>query len=392
MATSVKTTHKILVLPGDGIGVEIIREAQRVMDWLEAKRDIRFERKGALIGGAAIDAEGAPISESTMKAAHAADAILFGAVGGPKWEPLPFDQRPERGILRIRKELGLFGNIRVAKTYDALVDASTLKPDVVRGLDLIVLRENVGGMYFGEPRGIHTNADGSSYGINTHLYTDAQIRQVARLGFELARSRRGKVCSVDKANVMESGELWRRRVQELRDAEFPDVELTHMYADNCSMQLVRRPKQFDVIVTDNLFGDILSDQAAMLAGSLGMLPSASVGAVRANGTRPALYEPIHGSAPDIAGRNVANPLATILSLAMMLRMSCNLPNEASLVEAAVESALQTTRTADIIEPGMTAVSTSAMTDVVIERLDHLVATGGGRFSTAISSEAVGATI
>ena len=376
--------HRILVLPGDGIGPEIIREAGRVMDWFESRRGVRFERQQALIGGAAIDAEGAPISEVTMRAAHAADAILFGAVGGPKWEALPFDRRPERGILRIRKELNLFGNIRVSKTYDALIGASTLKPELVRGLDLIILRENVGGMYFGEPRGIRTAADGSSYGINTHIYTDQQIRNVARLGFELARDRRRKVCSVDKANVMESGELWRRRVQELRDAEFPDIELTHMYADNCSMQLVRQPKQFDVIVTDNLFGDILSDEAAMLAGSLGMLPSASVGSMRAGGSvassvassRAALYEPIHGSAPDIAGCNVANPLATLLSLAMMLRMSCNLPAEASLLEGAVESALAVARTADILEPGLRRASTSEMGDVVIERLDHLAAKQG----------------
>ena len=370
-----KRTHKILVLPGDGIGPDIIREAERVMDWFESRRGLSFERRHALIGGAAIDAEGAPISEASMRAAHAADAILFGAVGGPKWEALPFDRRPERGILRIRKELDLFGNIRVARTYDALVGASTLKPDVVRGLDLIVLRENVGGMYFGEPRGIRTAADGSSVGINTHVYTDAQIRQVARLGFELARSRTGKVCSVDKANVMESGELWRRRVQELRDAEFPDITLTHMYADNCSMQLVRHPRQFDVILTDNLFGDILSDCAAMLAGSLGMLPSASVGAVRAHGanagTRAALYEPIHGSAPDIAGNNIANPLATILSLAMLLRLSCNLGEEAKLLEAAVEASLGAARTADIMEPGFQRVSTSGMGDAVIERLEHL---------------------
>ena len=376
MAKSATRSHRILVLPGDGIGPEIMREANGVMDWFESRRDIRFERQQALIGGAAIDAEGAPISEDTMRAAHAADAILFGAVGGPKWEPLPFGQRPERGILRIRKELDLFGNIRVSKTYDALVDASTLKPELVRGLDIIILRENVGGMYFGEPRGIRTADDGSSYGINTHIYTDAQIRQVARLGFELARGRRGKVCSVDKANVMESGELWRRRVQELRDAEFPDIELTHMYADNCSMQLVRQPKQFDVIVTDNLFGDILSDQAAMLAGSLGMLPSASVGAVRNGGSRAALYEPIHGSAPDIAGRNVANPLATVLSLALMLRLSCNLPDEATLLESAVEAALGVARTADIMQPGMKRVSTSEMGAVVIKQLDSLIGAHG----------------
>ena len=367
--------HRIVVLPGDGIGPDIIAQAQRVMDWFESRHNVRFERQEALIGGAAIDAEGAPISEATMRAAHAADAILFGAVGGPKWDDLPFDQKPERGILRIRKELDLFGNIRVAKTYDALVDASTLKPELVRGLDIIILRENVGGMYFGEPRGIRTAADGSSYGINTHIYTDAQIRQVARLGFELARSRTRKVCSVDKANVMESGVLWRRRVQELRDAEFPDIALTHMYADNCAMQLVRQPLQFDVILTDNLFGDILSDCAAMLAGSLGMLPSASVGAVRANGARAALYEPIHGSAPDIAGRNLANPLATILSFALLLRMSCNLPAEAGLLEAAVEDALGVARTADIAQPGMRRASTSEMGDIVIDRLERLHGAG-----------------
>ena len=371
MSNNPKHTHRILVLPGDGIGPEVITETQKVIDWFEAHRNVCFERQQALIGGAAIDAEGAPISESTMRAAHAADAILFGAVGGPKWDELPFDQKPERGILRIRKELDLFGNIRVAKTYDALVDASSLKPELVRGLDIIILRENVGGMYFGEPRGIRTADDGSTYGINTHIYTDAQIRQVARLGFELARSRTGKVCSVDKANVMESGELWRRQVQELRNAEFPDIALTHMYADNCSMQLVRQPKQFDIILTDNLFGDILSDCAAMLAGSLGMLPSASVGSVRAGGSRAALYEPIHGSAPDIAGRNMANPLATILSLAMMLRLSCNLPAEASLLEAAVEAALEVARTADIFQPGMKRTSTSEMGAIVIERLDRL---------------------
>ena len=365
------TSTGVLVLEGDGIGPEIIAQAVRVMDWLDQRRGVAIRRTYGLIGGAAIDREGVPISEATMRLAHSADAILFGAVGGPKWEPLPFDQRPERGILRIRKELELFGNIRVSRTYDALVEASTLRPEVVRGLDIIILRENIGGMYFGEPRGIREAADGSLVGINTHIYTDAQIRQVARLGFELARGRRGKVCSVDKANVMESGELWRRRVQELRDDEFPDVALTHMYADNCAMQLVRRPGQFDVILTDNLFGDILSDCAAMLAGSLGMLPSASVGARRDERGRRALYEPIHGSAPDIAGQGVANPLATILSLAMMLRMSFNLDREASLVEAAVEAALDVAGTPDILRPGVRRVGTVEMGDVVIGKLEAL---------------------
>ena len=364
-------SRKILVLGGDGIGPEIIAQAERVMDWLDKARGSSILRTQALIGGIAIDQEGAPISEATMQLAHQADAILFGAVGGPQWEGLPFDQRPERGILRIRKELDLFGNIRVTRTYDALIEASTLRPDVVRGLNMIILRENVGGMYFGEPRGIREAADGSLIGINTHLYTDAQIRQVGRLAFELARSRHSRVCSVDKANVMESGELWRRRMQELRDTEYPDVELTHMYADNCAMQLVRRPLQFDVIVTDNLFGDILSDCAAMLAGSLGMLPSASVGGIRQDGSRRALYEPIHGSAPDIAGKGLANPLATILSLAMMLRMSFGLDKEADLVEAAVESALDEVATADIARPGIRRVSTHEMGDAVLGRLNAL---------------------
>lgn len=361
----------ILVLDGDGIGPEIVAQAERVLDWLDKRRSRAIPRVKALIGGAAIDAERAPISESTMKLAHEAGAILFGSVGGPKWDPLPFDERPERGILRIRKELELFGNIRISKTYRPLVSASSLKPELVQGLDIIILRENVGGMYFGEPRGIRAEPDGSLVGVNTHIYTDRQIRQVAQLAFELARGRTKRVCSVDKANVMEAGELWRRRVQELRDADFPDIELTHMYADNCSMQLVRNPKQFDVIVSDNLFGDILSDQAAMLAGSLGMLPSASVGVRRPDGSRPALYEPIHGSAPDIAGRAIANPLATILSAAMMLRMSYGLGREADLVEAAVEAAVESVATPDIRRDGIPEVGTTGMGDAVLENLASL---------------------
>jgi len=366
-----KAGYEVLILKGDGIGPEIIAQAERVMDWLELNRNIRFLRSHALIGGEAIDLEGAPISDATMQKAFAADAILFGAVGGPRWETLPFDQRPERGILRIRKELCLFGNIRLAKTYDALVNASTLKPEIVKGLDLIVLRENVGGMYFGEPRGIMKASDGSLFGLNTHIYTDEQILRVARLAFELARERRKMVCSVDKANVMESGELWRRRVQELHDAEFSDITLVHMYADNCSMQLVRQPKQFDVILSDNLFGDMLSDQAAMLAGSLGMLPSASVGPIGPYGVRAALYEPIHGSAPDIAGKGIANPLATILSLAMMLRLSFGLTAVATLVESAVESALSSVGTPDIMRAGVRRVGTVEMGDAVLSQLENL---------------------
>ncbi len=369
--TPARNSANVLFLPGDGIGPEIMAQSRRVLEWLDRRRSVSFRIVEGLIGGSAIDAEGAPISEATMAAANEADAILFGAVGGPRWESLPFDQRPERGILRIRKELDLFGNIRVAKTYATLIEASTLRPEVIEGLDIIILRENTGGMYFGEPRGIRRATDGSRYGINTHIYTEAEIRRVARLGFELARTRRGHVCSVDKANVMESGELWREIVQNLGDSEYRDVDLTHMYADNCAMQLVRKPKQFDVIVTDNLFGDILSDCAAMLTGSLGMLPSASVGEKEPSGIRRALYEPIHGSAPDIAGRNIANPLAAILSLAMMLRFSFDRPSEADLIEASVERALAWIRTADIMQQGCRTGSTQEMGDAVLTELDHL---------------------
>jgi 3-isopropylmalate dehydrogenase len=369
-ADSSHNKPSILVLPGDGIGPEVMSQSLRVLDWLDRNRGISFDLQTGLIGGAAIDSVGTPIDEATMEAAHRADALLFGAVGGPKWDTLPFSQRPERGILRIRKELELFGNIRVAKTYSALADASTLRPEVIEGLDIIVLRENVGGMYFGEPRGILQAPDGGRYGVNTHIYTELEIGRVARLGFDLARSRYGRLCSVDKANVMESGELWRLVVQRIGDDEYPDVTLSHMYADNCAMQLVRAPKQFDVIVTDNLFGDILSDCAGVLTGSLGMLPSASVGVTDGAGRRPALYEPIHGSAPDIACSDVANPLAAILSVAMMLRLSFSLLDEAQLIERAVASALETARTADIMQPSCRRVSTRGMGDAVLTELDR----------------------
>lgn len=363
---------KLLILAGDGIGPEVMRQVERVIEWFDRKRLVRFDISEALVGGCAYDAEGAPVSDATMAKAHEADAVLFGAVGGPKWETLPFAVRPERGLLRLRKELGLFANLRPAVVFEPLIGASTLKPDVISGLDIMILRELTGGVYFGEPRGIETLPDGQRRGVNTQVYTTSEIVRVGRVAFELARKRRNKVCSVDKANVMESGELWREEIQKLHDAEYQDVELNHMYADNCAMQLVRNPKQFDVIVTDNLFGDILSDCAAMLTGSLGMLPSASLGATDSTGQRKALYEPVHGSAPDITGKDMANPLASILSFAMMLRYSFDMTELADMVEQAVKSALALgVRTSDIRQTNTARVSTTVMGDTLLRELDKL---------------------
>jgi 3-isopropylmalate dehydrogenase len=315
-----------------------------------------------------------PLADGTMARAMEVDAVLLGAVGGPKWDDVPFERKPERGLLRLRKEMALFANLRPAIVFDALAEASSLKTELVRGLDMMIVRELTGGVYFGTPRGIETLPDGTRRGVNTQVYTTPEIQRVARVAFELARKRGGRVCSVEKANVMESGVLWREEVQKVHDIEFPDVALSHMYADNCAMQLVRQPKQFDVIVTDNLFGDLLSDCAAMLTGSLGMLPSASLGAPDATGRRRALYEPVHGSAPDIAGQGTANPLACLLSFAMMLRYSLDLGDDADLVERAVAQVLsQGTRTADIATPGATKVSTSAMGAAVLQALDRLAA-------------------
>jgi 3-isopropylmalate dehydrogenase len=363
---------KILVLPGDGIGPEVMHQVYRVIDWFERRRIASFELNEDVVGGAAYDAHGTPLHERTLKAALAADAVLFGSVGGPKWDTLPFALKPERGLLRLRKEMELFANLRPAMVFDPLIGASTLKPEVIQGLDIMILRELTGGIYFGEPRGIETLSDGTRRGVNTQVYSTEEIVRVGRVGFELARKRRNKVCSVEKANVMESGQLWREEMQTLHDTEYPDVELSHMYADNCAMQLVRNPKQFDVIVTDNLFGDLLSDCAAMLTGSLGMLPSASLGEADASGRRKALYEPVHGSAPDIAGKDQANPLASILSFAMMLRYSFDLAEEAVLVEQAVKNALESgARTGDILQPGTTRASTTAMGDTVLKALEKL---------------------
>ncbi|TVR98950.1 MAG: 3-isopropylmalate dehydrogenase [Rhodospirillales bacterium] len=366
-------TRSLLLLPGDGIGPEVMAEVRRVIDWLGRRRGLDFVIGDGLVGGAAIDAHGEPLTDATMKQALAADAVLLGAVGGPKWDDLPFERKPERGLLRLRKEMALFANLRPAMVFPALVGASTLKPEVVAGLDILIVRELTGGVYFGEPKGIETLPDGSRRGVNTQVYTTEEIRRVARVAFELAGRRRGQVCSVDKANVMESGVLWREEVQRLRDQAFPEVNLTHMYADNCAMQLVRNPSQFDVIVTDNLFGDILSDEAAMLTGSLGMLPSASLGAVDpSSGRRRALYEPVHGSAPDIAGKGLANPLAMLLSFAMCLRYSFALTAEADLLEVAVASVLDGgLRTADIMEEGKARVSTRVMGEAVTAALAKL---------------------
>ncbi len=365
-------TGKILILAGDGIGPEVMREARRVLDWLDRRRGIRFELEEDLVGGAAIDARGTPLADSTLDLAKAADAVLFGAVGGPAWDRLGFDRRPEIAILGLRRELGLFANLRPAKVFDPLVSASSLKPEIVQGLDIMIVRESTGGIYFGAPRGIETLPDGQRRGVNTEVYTTSEIERVGRVAFELARARSGRVASVEKSNVMESGLLWRQVMTALRDAEYPDVELTHVLADNCAMQLVRTPRQFDVIVTTNLFGDLLSDLAGQLTGSLGMLPSATLGGVLPDGRRHALYEPIHGSAPDIAGRGVANPLAQILSLAMMLRHSFSLADEAARIEAAVVRVLANgLRTADIMAPGAARVGTGVMGESVLRELDKV---------------------
>jgi 3-isopropylmalate dehydrogenase len=364
--------RKVLVLAGDGIGPEIMRETLRVIDFFDRRHIASFDVAEGLVGGAAIDAAGTPLGEDTLAQALASDAVLFGAVGGPKWDALPFELRPERGLLRLRKDMDLFANLRPAVVFDALADASSLKRELVVGLDLLIVRELTGGIYFGEPRGVERLPDGTRRGVNTEVYGEAEIERVVRVAFELAKKRRGRLVEVDKANVMESGGLWREVAVRLRDADYPDVELSFMYADNCAMQLVRNPKQFDVIVTSNLFGDILSDCAAMLTGSLGMLPSASLGAPDSAGRRRALYEPVHGSAPDIAGRDVANPLACILSFAMMLRYSFDMAAEADLVEDAVRRTLAAgVRTSDIVQPNTARVSTRVMGDTVLRELEKV---------------------
>jgi len=359
----------LLILPGDGIGAEVMAEVQRVIGWFGDKRGLAFDVSEDLVGGAAYDAHGTPLHDDTMAHAQEVDAVLLGAVGGPKYDDLDFSVKPERGLLRLRKEMDLFANLRPAQCFVALADFSSLKKDIVAGLDIMIVRELTSGSYFGEPRGIFEE-DGQRVGINTQRYTEAEIDRVARSAFELARRRNGKVCSMEKANVMESGILWREVVTAVHK-DYADVELSHMYADNGAMQLVRAPKQFDVILTDNLFGDILSDCAAMLTGSLGMLPSASLGAPMENGRPKALYEPVHGSAPDIMGQGKANPIACILSFAMALRYSFDQGTEAARLETAIEGVLADgVRTGDLLgDANTTAVSTSGMTDAILAKLD-----------------------
>ena len=359
------SAKKILILAGDGIGPEIMVEARRVLDWVAADSGQAFDIAEDLVGGAAYDVHGVPLTDATLAAAQASDAVLFGAIGGPKWDgKTDYDKRPEQGLLNLRKGLNAFANLRSAVCFPALADASALKRDLVDGLDILFVRELMGGVYFGEPRGIVTEEDGTRVGFNTQRYADWEIERVARVAFEMARKRDGRVMSVEKANVMESGVLWRDVVTELHKREYSDVELDHMYADNCAMQLVREPKQFDVIVTDNLFGDVLSDAAAMLTGSLGMLPSASL-----SGDGPGMYEPIHGSAPDIAGKNLANPIACVLSLAMALRYSLDMGAYADRVEAAVARVLDSgVRTGDIMADGCTEVDTTGMGDAILQEL------------------------
>ena len=361
--------RKILLLPGDGIGQEVVAEVKKIIQWFNSKKSLDFDIDEDLIGGAAYDKHKNPITDEVFYKALESEAVILGAVGGPKYDNLEFSKRPERALLKLRKELKLFANLRPAICFKQLVDASSLKPEIVSGLDIMIVRELTGGIYFGEPRGIKLIENGERRGINTHSYTTNEIIRVARVAFELAKKRGKKVTSCDKSNVMEAGVLWREEVQSLKDKEFKDIELNHMLADNCAMQLLRNPKQFDVIVTDNLFGDILSDEASMLTGSLGLLPSASLGAKDKNGNIRSMYEPVHGSAPDIAGKGIANPIASILSFAMALKYSLNLDKEADILENAVQEVLdEGLRTKDIISKGMKEVSTSQMGDAIISKL------------------------
>tara|TARA_Y100000991_G_scaffold94047_1_gene70913 strand:- start:137 stop:1282 length:1146 start_codon:yes stop_codon:yes gene_type:complete len=361
--------RKFLLLPGDGIGPEVIAEVKKIINWFNKNKSLDFEIEEEMVGGASYEKHGTPITDEVFYKALESEAVILGAVGGPKWDDLEFSKKPERALLKLRKELKLFANLRPAICFKQLVDASSLKPDLVSDLDIMFVRELTGGIYFGEPRGIKPIDNGERKGINTHVYTSSEIERVARVAFDLARKRKNKVTSCEKSNVMEAGQLWKEEVQTLHEKEYKDVELKHMLADNCAMQLVRNPKQFDVIVTDNLFGDMLSDEAAMLTGSLGLLPSASLGAKDKNGNMRSLYEPVHGSAPDIAGKGIANPIATILSFAMALKYSLDLDKESNMLEKSVQSVLdEGLRTKDILSKGTKEVSTSEIGDAIISKL------------------------
>ena len=363
-------SYKLLLLPGDGIGPEVMGEVERLVDWVNAAGIAALETETDLVGGAAYDAHGEAVSEATMKTALAADAVILGAVGGPKWDGVPYDKRPEAGLLRLRKDLELFANLRPAICYPALADASSLKRELVEGLDLMFVRELTGGVYFGEPKEITDLGGGQKRAVDTQVYETYEIERIAAVAFELARKRRNLVHSAEKRNVMKTGVLWNEVVTRVHKERYPDVKLEHILADNCAMQLVRAPKQFDVIVTDNLFGDVLSDEAAMATGSLGMLPSASLGAADEKGMRKAMYEPVHGSAPDIAGKGVANPIATIASFAMCLRYSFDLGDAADAIEKAIADVLdQGLRTADIKQEGCKTVGTREMGNAIIAALN-----------------------
>src|ERR1700726_5017677 len=368
-------SHKLLLLPGDGIGPEVMAEGKRLIDWLNAQGIAHFETGQGLVGGSAYDASKQSITDATMAQAMAADAVIFGAVGGPKWDSVPYDARPEAGLLRLRKELGLFANIRPAIVYPALAEASSLKREVVEGLDIMIVRELTGGVYFGEPKTITDLGNGQKRAVDTQVYDTYEIERIARVGFELARKRHNKLTSMEKRNVMKTGVLWNEVVNQVHAREFKDVQLEHQLADAGAMQLVRWPKQFDVIVTDNLFGDVLSDVAAMLTGSLGMLPSASLGETDAKpGKRRALYEPVHGSAPDIAGKGLANPIAMLASFGMALRYSFAMGREADLIDQAIAAALaKGLRTNDIKSEGTTVVGTAEMGAAVLGELVRLAA-------------------
>src|SRR4029077_13326976 len=363
-------TYKLLLLAGDGIGPEVMAEVKKLITWMNAHGMGRFETEEGLVGGTCYDAHKVAITDETMAKALASDAVIFGAVGGPKWDKVPYEVRPEAGLLRLRKDLGLFANLRPAICYPALADASSLKRELVEGLDIMIVRELTGGVYFGEPKEIVTLENGEKRAVDTQVYTTHEIERIARVAFDLARKRGNRVHSAEKRNVMKTGVLWNEVVTATHKAYAPDVKLEHILADNCAMQLIRNPKQFDVIVTDNLFGDVLSDEAAMATGSLGMLPSASLGAPDASGRRAAMYEPVHGSAPDIAGKGVANPIATIASFAMCLRYSFDLGATADKIERAIAQVLDRgLRTADIKQEGCRTVGTREMGEAILAELD-----------------------
>ncbi len=361
-----KNQNNLAILPGDGIGPEVVHEAKKILRVLESRLNLSLKINEVPVGGAGYEAEGHPLPEGSLQKAKDADAVLLGAVGGPKWEKLDFSLRPERALLGLRSSLGLYANLRPAKIFSALINASTLKPEAVEGLDILVVRELTGGIYFGEPRGVESLPDGSRRGVNTLVYTEGEIERIAKVAFDVARKRNSRLTSVDKANVLECTGLWREVVTEVHE-DYQDVALDHMYVDNCAMQLVRWPKQFDVIVTTNMFGDILSDQASMLTGSIGMLPSASIGG------KTGMYEPIHGSAPDIAGQDIANPLATILSVGMMFKYSFAREDVNAWIESAVDSVLQMDcRTKDIMSEGMNEVGCAEMGDLAAQELEKKI--------------------